>query len=272
MFYHAASHMNKLASSLLGVLAVLITSPVSAAVLANTTANGSVAFTYDRAAWATVAPHEAYTTISGNPTGLSGPTADIAGQRWMYPDRFEGTSWVAAAYPASYLTGPTAPLASTLIPMLVNTYGTNSFAANHKITDYNSTSNPFGYIGLGGSLRATSDFNQPGASVWWEHLALRKDSADNVWKIYATTGAGAGSVFELFNVTEETVNGNLHLTADYKFGDTDWYQFFQSSTAASINPNMTLGHIELSPAPEPSRALLACAGLMTLLLRRKRVA
>lgn len=263
--------MNKyITATLLCVYAMLVSIPASAAVLANTTANGTAYFSYDRAAWATVVPNEAYTTISGTPTGLSGPTADIAGQRWMYPDRFEGTSWVAAAYPSSYLTGPTQPLASTLIPMLVNSYGTNSFAANHKITNYNSTSNPFGYIGLGGSLRATSDFNQPGASVWWEHLALRKDSADNVWKIYATTGAGAGSIFELFNVTEETVNGNLHLTGDYKFGNTDWYQFFQSSTAATIDPNMALGHIDLTPAPEPSRALLAAASMMALLFRRKR--
>ncbi|MBK8040640.1 MAG: hypothetical protein IPK22_26440 [Verrucomicrobiaceae bacterium] len=263
--------MNKiLALAYIGMLALGGTVQVSAAVLANTTANGTAYFTYDRAAWATVTPNEAYTTISGVPTGASGPTADVAGQRWMFPDRFEGTAWVAAAYPSSYLTGPTAPLASTLIPMLVNSYGTNSFAANHKITDYNSTTNPFGYIGLGGSLRATSDFNQPGASVWWEHLALRKDSADNVWKIYATSGAGNGSIFELMNVTEETVNGNLHLSGDYKFGNTDWYQFFQSSTAATINPNMVLGHIDLTPAPEPAKALLSAFGGMLVVLRRRR--
>ena len=257
-------------ASVLCVSAVLITCPVSASVLANTTANGTVMFTYDRAAWATVAPSAGYTNISGVPTGSSGPTADILGQRWMYPDRFEGTSWVAAIYPTSYLTGPTQPLASTLIPMLVNTYGTNSFAANHQITDYNSTSNPFGYIGLGASLRVTSDFNQPGASVWWEHLALRKDSADNVWKVYATSGPGQGSIFELRNVTEETVNGNLHLSGDYVFGDTDWYNFLQGNGVTDANK--ILGHIELTPAPEPSRALLACVGLFASLLRRKRAA
>lgn len=265
--------MNRfIALAVFSLLAFAGIAPVSAAVQANTTANGTAYFTYDRAAWATVAPNEAYTNISGVPTGLSGPTADIAGQRWMFPDRFEGTAWVAALYPSSYLTGPTVPLASTLLPMLVNSYGTNSFAANHKITNYNSTTNPYGYIGLGGSLRATSDFNQPGASVWWEHLALRKDSADNVWKIYATSGPGTGSIFELTNVTEETVNGNLHLTGDYKFGNTDWYQFFQSSSGAIISQSMILGHIDLTPAPEPSRALLAGCGGMLLVLRRRRCA
>jgi hypothetical protein len=253
---------------LLTLCSSLLTRHGSAAVLANTTANGTVTFTYDRAAWATIAPSAAYTNISGTPTGASGPTADIAGQRWMYPDRFEGTSWVAAAYPSSYLTGPTQPLASTVFPLLVNSYGTDSFAANHKITDYNSTSNPHGYIGLGGSFRVTSDFNQPGASVWWEHLALRKDSFDSTWKVYATSGPGQGSIFELINVTEETINGNLHLTGDYIFGNSDWYNFLQGNGVTDAN--RVLGHIEVSPAPEPSRVLLACLGATFMLLRRRR--
>ena len=87
--------------------------------------------------------------------------------------------------------------------------------------------------------------------------------------MFGVKGGGAGGGKAQL-VPQERIN--LHLTGDYKFGNTDWYQFFQGSTSAVINPNMSLGHIELSPAPEPSRALLACAGLMTLLLRRKRVA
>lgn len=130
----------------------LLTHEASAAVLANTIATGTGYLTIDRAAWATVAPFDAYTDISGTPTGASGPTADVTGQRWMFADRFEGTSWVAASYPSSYLTGPTAPLTqpSGGFALSVNTYVTNSFAANHKITTYNSTTNPNGYIGLGG--------------------------------------------------------------------------------------------------------------------------
>ncbi len=265
--------MNRcLLSALLLICLSAGTRPASAAVTANTTADGTVTFSYDRAAWATVAPSAAYTTISGAPTGTSGPTADATGQRWMYPDRFEGTSWVAASYPANYLTGVTQPLADTVFTLAVNTYGTNSFAANHKITGYNSTTNPYGYIGLGASFRVTSDFNEPGASVWWEHLALQKDSTDNIWKILATSGAGQGTIFELTNVTEETINGSLHLSGDYIFGNTDWYNFLQGN--GDTDPNKILGHIELMPAgvPEPSRLLLAGLGAILLLLRRKRAA
>jgi len=138
------------------------------------------------------------------------------------------------------------PLGGFILP--VNSYGSNSFAANHKITSYNSTTNANGYIGLGGSIRATSDFNEPGASVWWEHLAIAQDPADGIWKLYATSGPGLGSVFFLTNVVTETLNGNLHLSADYIFGDSDWYEFFQSSTIATLDPNKILGHIELIPA------------------------
>lgn len=261
-----------LQTALLIASGILGSTQVNAAVTANTTAGGTVTFSYDRAAWATLAPSAEYTTISGAPTGNSGPTADATGQRWMYPDRFEGTSWVAASYPANYLTGVTQPLTSTDFTLAVNTYGTNSFAANHKITDYNSTSNPYGYIGLGASFRITSDFNEPGASVWWEHLALKKDSTDNIWRILATSGAGQGSIFELTNVVEETINGNLHLSGDYIFGNTDWYNFLQGN--GDTDPNKILGHIELTPAgvPEPSRVLLAGLGTVSLLLRRKRAA
>ncbi len=222
---------------------------VSAAVLPDTTANGVVYLTYDRAAWATIAPNAEYTDISGTPLGVTNTCADTNGQRWMFPDRIEGTNWVAAAYPSDYLTPlPDYPLVqpSGGFVLPVNTYVTNRFAANHKITSYNSTTNANGYIGLGGSIRSTSDFNEPGASVWWEHLALRQDPADSIWKIYATSGPGQGSIFELRNVTAETVNSNLYLSADYVFGNTDWLQFFQDVNG-HLDTNAILGHIELIP-------------------------
>lgn len=237
-------------ASIGGLLAIHL----SAAVLPNTTANGVVYLTYDRAAWAMVAPSEEYYDISGNDLGSNAPTADIAGQRWMFPDRIEGTNWVSAAYPSAYLTPlPDYPLVQPLGGFIlpVNSYGANSFAAHHKITSYNSTTNANGYIGLGGSIRATSDFNEPGASVWWEHLAIAQDPADGIWKLSATSGPGQGSVFFLTNVITETVNGSLHLSADYIFGDSDWYQFFQSSTFATLDSNKILGHVELFPAGMP---------------------
>ncbi len=251
-------------------ISLLVSESMSlAAVLPNTTVDGTAYLTYDRAAWATIAPNEAYTDISGNPTGASGSTADATGQRWMFPDRIEGTSWAGAAYPTSFLTGVTSPLVQPTggFALPVNTYVTNSFSTKHKISNYNSTSAPNGYIGLGGSLRVTSDFNEPGASVWWQFLALRQDPADSIWKMVATNGTGAGSVFELTNVSTETIGGRLHLSADYIFGNSDWYGFLQSSTAAVINPNAILGHIELTPTtlPEPATMgllALAAAGLV----------
>ena len=140
----------------------LITAHISAAVLPNTTASGVVYLTYERAAWATLAPSADYYDIHGNDLGTNSATSDAAGKRWIFPDRFEGSNWVAAAYPSDYLTPlPDYPLAqpSGGFVLPVNTYGSNSFAANHMITAYNSTSNTNGYIGLGGSFRATSDFN-----------------------------------------------------------------------------------------------------------------
>ncbi len=259
----------------LAFTASCFTSSVSAAVTANTIATGTANMTYDRAAWATVVPFDAYTDISGTPTGASGPTADASGQRWMFPDRFEGTTWANAAYPSAYLTGgATTPLTqpSGGFALAVNTYGVNSFASGHKITTFNSSSAPNGFIGLGGSFRVTSDFNEPGASVWWQKLALQLDPLDSKWKIVSTFGAGAGSVFELTNVTTDTINGSLYLSADYVFGNSDWYQFFQSSTGATISQTAVLGHITLMPAtvPEPSRALLLVGGLLGVSVRRRR--
>ncbi|MEQ1891551.1 MAG: hypothetical protein ABL998_03325 [Planctomycetota bacterium] len=167
----------------------------------------------------------------------------------MFLDRIEGTSWVNAAYPADFLTPlPDFPLVQPVggFALPVNTYGFNSFAANHKITDYNSTSNPNGYIGLGGSLRSTSDFNEPGASVWWQHLAVRQDPVDSIWKIFATSGPGQGSVFELRNVVTESILGKLHLTADYVFGNTDWLQFLQDVNG-HLDTELVLGQIEIVP-------------------------
>jgi len=242
--------------------------------LPNTTANGVAYFSYDRAAWATTAPFADYYDIHGVPTGASGPTADADGQRWIFLQRFEGTSWVAAAYPADYLV-PLAenfPLAQPAggFALPVNTYGTNGFAAGHKITDYDSTSNPGGWIGLGGSFRATSDFNEPGASVWWEHLALQQDQTDGIWRLLATSGPGAGSIFELTNVTTETVGGKLHLSADYKWGDTDWYQYLQDVNG-HLDPDAILGHVELVPTvPEPTTLALLAGALAALSPRLRR--
>lgn len=253
------------------IILAALTGSASAAILPNTTANGTAFMIIDRAAWATVAPSADYYDIHGNPTGASGPSADAAGQRWMFADRFEGSSWVGAHYPSDYLTPlPDSPLTQPVggFAMAVNTYGVNSFATNHKITDYNSTTNPNGYIGLAGSFRATSDFNEPGSSVWWEHLAVRLDSADSNWKIFATSGPGQGSVFELRNVATETINGNLHLSGDYVFGNTDWLQFFQDVNG-HLDTELVLGHIEIVPVPAPG-----VSGLVTLCglgaIRRRR--
>lgn len=234
-----------------GYRATFTTAPV--VVLPDTQASGIAYMTYDRAAWAKIAPSAAYTDISGNPTGATNSTADVDGRRWMFPDRIEGKTWAGARYPADYLTGlPTFPLPQPArgFALPVNSYGTNSFANRHKITSFNSSTNPTGYIGLAGSLRITSDFNEPGASVWWEHLAIQQDPADSVWKIFATSGAGQGSVFELVNVAMETVNGSLHFSADYIFGNTEWLQFLQGSNG-DLDTNAILGHIELVPT-EPA--------------------
>ena len=258
----------------LAITVSIQTHQASASVLANTIATGTGYLTIDRAAWATVAPSEAYTDISGNPTGASGSTADAAGQRWMFADRVEGSSFGAAHYPSDYLTPLPDTALNGVFALPVNTYGTNSFATGNKITDYNSTTNPNGYIGLGGSIRATSDFNEPGASVWWEHLALYQDPTDSIWKLAATSGPGQGSVFEFTNVTTSTVNGSLSFSGDYTFGNSDWYQFFQSSTSATISQTAVLGHFDLNVAsvPEPSKIMFLGLGAMFTLLRRKRAA
>ncbi len=237
-------------SGVVGADIVSVVPSGSGSLLANTTANGTTYLTYNRAAWATLASYANYTDISGTPLGFGAPTADADGFRWMYPDRFEGASWNGAAYPTDYLTPvPSPPLTQPAggIVMPVNTYLVNSFSAKHKITDYNSTTNPNGYIGLAGSIRSTSDYNEPGASVWWEHLAVRLDPVDSIWKIYATSGAGQGSVFELRNVSTETINGKLHLSGDYVFGNTSWLQFFQDING-HLDTELVMGHLDIIPS------------------------
>ena len=237
-------------SGVVGADIVSVVPSGSGALLSNTTANGTTYLTYNRAAWATLASYANYTDISGTPLGFGAATSDADGFRWMYPDRFEGALWNGAAYPTDYLTPvPSPPLTQPAggIVMPVNTYIVNSFSSKHKITDYNSTTNPNGYIGLAGSIRSTSDYNEPGASVWWEHLAVRLDPIDSIWKIYATSGAGRGSVFELRNVTTETVNGKLHLSGDYVFGNTDWLQFFQDGNG-HLDTELVLGHLDIIPS------------------------
>lgn len=262
------------ASSLLSSMAGLLSAFAATALplLPNTPANGVAYFSYDQAAWATSAPYAYYTDIHGVPTGAEGPTADADGQRWIFPQRFEGTGWVNAAYPTDFLV----PLAENLplaqpsggFALPVNTYGTNAFAAGHQITDYDSTSNPGGWIGLGGSFRIASDFNEPGASVWWQHLALQQNQTDGIWRIFATSGLGAGSVFELTNVTTETIGGGLHLSADFKWGNTDWLIFLQDSNG-HLDPDAILGHIEILPVPEPGSIVLVAIGLAGLRARRR---
>jgi len=265
-------------AAMMGLLAPLVS---GASIDPNTTADGIAYFSYDRAAWATNAPSADYYDIHGVPTGASGPTSDIDGQRWIFPQLFADQTKGAVAYPADYLIPlpqnvPAAQPAGG-VPMPVNTYLTNSFAAGHKITNYNSTSNPGGYIGLGGSIRAASDFNEPGASVWWEHLALQQDQTDLIWRLVATTGPGQGSVFELINVTTSTVGGKLSLSADYKWGNTDWLMFLQDVNG-HLDTEAVLGHIDLVPAtvvPVPAGLWLfgsALVGLANLKRRNGRPA
>ena len=48
-------------------------------------------------------------------------------------------------------------------------------------------------------------------------------------------------------MTAETLDGNLHLSGDYVFGNTKWLQFLQDNNG-HLDTNLVLGHIELIPA------------------------
>jgi hypothetical protein len=230
---------------------------------AGITANGTATLVYNKAAWATVAPAAlnpapakiGYFDIHATPTGAVGDAADLASHRWMMLLSTANQSVTTIPYPAGYLGAPTPITAGATYSysMPVNCYGAScaGWGSNYKVTDYDSVTNPGGWIGLGGSLKVGSDFNEPGASVWWEKLALH--NVGGIWKIEATDSIGAGSVFELVNPVVTTLTcrypllpprpipyrtvQRIGISASYKLGNTDWASFFNGSATPGFNPN-----------------------------------
>jgi len=115
----------------------------------------------------------------------------------------------------------------------------------------------------------------------WQHLALAiRDFARS--GVRGRAAGFAGSLFVLLlgvnglNVVNSYVGRDfmtaieaLHLSADYKWGNTDWYQFLQDANG-HLDPGAILGHIEVVPVPEPGSIALVGIGLFGLRHRTRR--
>lgn len=137
-------------------------------------------------------------------------------------------------------------------------------------------------ISLGGSLRMASDFIAPGGVLWARGLDIRYsvgvNASDYAWFIgaNASVSGGNGSIFELINpVFGVNANGLMTLEADYKWGDSDWSNFF-GFTLEPDNAAKVLGHISLNPSlqtapvPLPSAVWLFGSVLLGLVGFRRR--
>jgi len=224
------------------------------------TAIGTATLQYNKSKWATVAPNAsnpspakiAYTDIHGTATGSVNYAANTNGQRWMMLQNVADQTVSSFPYPSAWQINvvdnvPITSSATYNVAMPVNCYTSScsGWGTGYTVTTYDSSSNPGGWIGLGGSLKVSSDFNEPGGTVWWGKLALKKDTSTGVWWIYDQLHSS--TVFQLVNVTEttKTCSGvdRLNIEADYKFGESDWGTFLDSYATPGTDPNT--GDIDL---------------------------
>ncbi|WFP48565.1 hypothetical protein PL263_10615 [Methylomonas sp. EFPC3] len=275
---------------------------------------GEAHLTYDRQAWATLLPTRARTDIHGIPIeGSEGPTSDTKGNRFLYPQLFldhnsptaikrselaseariaNGTAdpeavaqwriynqdeWVPLDQPPGGFTmqvddlraGVWWPEKSGWVPSSYNPYP----GEETPLT-----------IGLGGSLRLHSDFIAPGASLWFASLDIRlqqdRMTQEYKWYIGSSGGVAPGSIFELINPVfgVDPTTGYTTLSADYKWGASQWSNFFHFNAYPGDITEKVLGHIsmnvgaETAPVPVPAAVWLFGSALAGWLGFKRRTA
>jgi hypothetical protein len=272
---------------------------------------GEAHMTYNQEAWATMVPEWTRTDIHGTPIeGTSAPTSDTDGNRFFYPQLFldhnsptaikrsnlaseeliaNGTADPeAVAQWRIYDPAQQVPLAQPQGGFTMQVDDLNPGVwwqekSGWVPSNYNPTPQagiPL-QIGLGGSFRLASDFIAPGSSLWWQSLDIREqlvyiDSiGDYGYKWYIGSSGyspGSGSIFELINpVFGVDTNGYTTLSADYKWGDSQWSNFFHFSSDPAISDKV-LGHISMnvSAVPVPAAVWLFGSALFGLVGFKRR--
>ncbi|KJV05883.1 hypothetical protein [Methylocucumis oryzae] len=258
-------------TTVLTLLSGAIALTVSPLAHSGVTAAGTATLVYNKSNWSTVATTAlnpapakiAYTDIHATPTGVVNDAANTNGQRWMMLQNVANQTVSSFPYPsawqipvASNVPITTAATYSFAMPVNCYTSSCSGWGTGYTVTTYDSVSNPGGWIGLGGSLKVSSDFNEPGGTVWWGKLALKQDTGTGLWWIYDQLNGS--TVFQLVSpvVTTKTCSGiqRINITASYKFGNSDWGLFFDGYATPGTNPNTgkldlnkTLGTFSLIP-------------------------
>lgn len=245
---------------------------------------------FNENALATMFDQSMRTSNNGVPYGELLPTSNTPGNRFLYVDRFIDSyhdttiKYSGLASDSRIANGNADPIAveqwrvfdpSQSVPLTQPRggyqlpidslaagidFGAGTYGWTASNYDPNPNLDPSSgvplQISLGGSFRLHSDFQAPGGTLWFNNLGIQysPSSYDYTpkWYVANLAGQGVGSIFELINpvfgVNSDT--GLFTLEADFKWGDSQWSNFFRVfGTEVS---EKVMGHLSVNPSIDPT--------------------
>lgn len=257
------------------------------------TIGGTSYISFNQTNLATMFSEYQHTTNTGVPYGDPLPTSDTTGNRFLYVDRFIDStqdstikySGLASDYRIAH--GTADPVAveqwrvfdpSQSVPLTQPTGGYQMpvdglsvgvdwakqglYGWMPSIYDPNPNPDPNSgtsiQISLGGTFRMHSDFAAPGGALWFNNLGLQYSwnyyGDTPRWYISDLSGQGQGTIFELIN-PEFGVDayGQFSLEADFKWGQSQWADFFR--IVGSDPAEKVMGHLSINPIVDPTTVI-----------------